>query len=257
MPNSIADPLVESLDTDADSPLVRIEGERSGAVTIWIDRPQRRNAMDSLTVAALHEAFETLRGAEGVRIVFLRGAGGCFSDGDDREGLRLSLDLSEDDHRQNALAEAAMLKGLSYIPALTVALVEGVADGLGLGLVAACDLAAAVADARFGAGEVRRGLVAASLTPYLIEAIGPRTARALLARGERIDAAEAEKIGLVQHVVTNRARSKPSPPVWPRKPKSTSSKRSPKPRPLFAASPAAPSTTPYWPKPPISKHGRG
>src|SRR3954463_4391476 len=78
MTNPIADPIVEVPDTDAMTPLVHLDSTPEGAVTVWINRPAKKNAFDAATIAALHQAFETLHGAEGVRIVFLRGVGGAF-----------------------------------------------------------------------------------------------------------------------------------------------------------------------------------
>lgn len=205
MPNPIADPLVEAVDSDADSPLAHIDATPMGAATVWINRPQRHNVLDSMTIAALHEAFETLRGAEGVRIVFIRGTGGHFSGDLGAEDLRLWGDLNEDDHRQDALAVARMLKTLSEIPALTVALVEGDVFGVGAGMAAACDMALAAADARFGFPAVRLGLPPSPVTPYVVEALGARRARALLGLGRSFDAAQALAIGLVNEVVADAA----------------------------------------------------
>ncbi|HWW27340.1 MAG TPA: enoyl-CoA hydratase-related protein, partial [Caulobacter sp.] len=125
MTNPIADPIVEVPDTDAMTPLVHLDSTPGGAVTVWINRPARKNAFDAATIAALHQAFETLHGAEGVRIVFLRGVGGAFSAGADLEWMKAAADWSEDDNREDALGLAQMLKALHDIPALTVALVEG------------------------------------------------------------------------------------------------------------------------------------
>jgi methylglutaconyl-CoA hydratase len=205
MPNPIADPLVEAVDSDAESRLVHIDATPTGAATVWINRPQRRNALDSLTVAALHEVFETLRGAEGVRVVFIRGTGGCFSADVEADDVRLWGDLNEDDHRHDALGVARMLKTLSDIPSLTVALVEGDAFGAGAGMAAACDVALATADARFGFSAVRLGLPPALITPYVVEAVGVRAARAVLAQGRPFDAAYALAIGLVHQVVADAA----------------------------------------------------
>jgi methylglutaconyl-CoA hydratase len=205
MTNPIADPLVEAVDSDADSKLVRLESTREGATTVWINRPERKNAFDSLTIAALHEAFETLSGAEGVRIVFVRGAGGTFSAGADVQWMRDAADLTEDDNRADALAMARMLKQLSDLPFLTVALVEGSAFGGGVGLVAACDMAVATASAKFAFSEVKLGLVPATISPYVVAAIGPRAAKGLFATGRIFDAAHAEKIGLVDEVVADAA----------------------------------------------------
>lgn len=201
MPNPIADPLVEGVDSDAASPLVGIESTRDGAVTVTLNRPTKKNAFNAELIAALAEAFETLHGAEGVRVVFIRGAGGSFSAGADLEWMRAAAEFTEAQNRDDAFELARMLKLLWDIPALTVALVEGAVFGGGGGLVAACDLALATADARFSFSEVRLGLIPATISPYVVHAIGPRAARGLFATGRIFDAAHAEKIGLVTEVV--------------------------------------------------------
>jgi methylglutaconyl-CoA hydratase len=201
MTNPIADPLVENIDTDATSSLVRIEATPEGVATITINSPATKNAFDAQVIAALAQAFETMHGAEGVRIVFLQGEGGVFSAGANLEWMAAAAELSESDNREDALAMAGMLKALWDIPALTVAVVQGGAFGGGAGLAAACDLAIAVDDAKFSFSEVRLGLIAATISPYVVRAIGPRQARALFATGRVFDAAYAEKIGLVSEVV--------------------------------------------------------
>ena len=117
MTNPIADPPVEQPITDAMTPLVHLDSTPEGAVTVWINRPARKNAFDAATIAALREAFETLHGAEGVRIVFLRGVGGVFCAGADLEWMRSAADWSEDDNRADALDLAHMLKALHDVPA--------------------------------------------------------------------------------------------------------------------------------------------
>jgi methylglutaconyl-CoA hydratase len=204
MPNPISDPLVENvISPDIAEAPVRIEATPEGIATVTIDRAHRRNAFDAPTIAALAEAFETLQGAEGVRIVFLRGSGGSFSAGADLDWMRIAADWSEADNRQDAMGLAKMLKALSDIPALTVALVEGSAFGGGAGLVAVCDIAIATASARFAFSEVKLGLTPATISPYVVNAIGPRIAKGLFATGRVFDAAYAETIGLVQEVVAD------------------------------------------------------
>lgn len=201
MPNPIADPLVEVPDTSPTSDLVRIEATVEGAATVILNRPERRNAFGADLISAMSEAFETLHGAEGVRVVFLRGEGGYFSAGADLEWMRAAADDTEADNRADAMAMAVMLKRLWDLPALTVALIEGGAFGGGAGLIAACDLAVAVKTAKFSFPEVRLGLVPATVSPYVVHAVGPRTARALFATGRVFDAAYAERIGLVSEIV--------------------------------------------------------
>ena len=200
MTNPIADPIVEVPDTDSVSLLVHLESTPEGAVTVWINRPEKKNAFDAATIAALREAFETLHGAEGVRVVFLRGMGGAFSAGADLSWMADAVDWSEEDNRDDALELAHMLKALHDVPALTVALVEGPAFGGGAGLVAACDHAMATANATFSFSEVKLGLTPATISPYVIAALGPRTAKLLFATGRVFDADAAWSYGLVDEV---------------------------------------------------------
>jgi methylglutaconyl-CoA hydratase len=200
-----ADPLVELPDVSPTSQLVDIEATVEGAVTVTMNRPARKNAFDADLISALSEAFEDLQGAEGVRVVFLRGAGGTFSAGADLDWMRSAVEATEGENREDAMALARMLKGLWDLPPLTVALVEGAAFGGGVGLAAACDMAIATADARFSFSEVKLGLTPATISPYVVAAIGPRTARALFATGRVFGAEEALRIGLVGEVVANAA----------------------------------------------------
>ncbi|MDG2522267.1 enoyl-CoA hydratase-related protein [Caulobacter segnis] len=200
MTNPIADPLVENIDTDATTNLVLIEGTVDGAVTVTINRAAKKNAFDAATIAALRQAFETLHGAEGVRVVFLRGAGGMFSAGADLEWMRSAADWSEADNREDAMELASMLKALHDVPALTVALVEGAAFGGGAGLVAACDMAIATQDVKFSFSEVKLGLTPATISPYVVAAVGPRNAKVLFATGRVFGAGDAQAYGLVSEV---------------------------------------------------------
>jgi methylglutaconyl-CoA hydratase len=203
MSNPIADPLVEGRDTDTQSDLVQIDATDDGVATVTINRPERKNAFNAEVIAALRAAFDTLEGADGVRIIFLTGAGGVFSAGADLEWMRDAADHTESDNREDAMAMAVMLKRLYDLPALTVALVEGAAFGGGAGLAAACDLAFATGNARFAFSEVKLGLVAATISPYVVAAIGPRRARGLFATGRQFDAAFAQRIGLIDEVAAD------------------------------------------------------
>jgi methylglutaconyl-CoA hydratase len=105
-----------------------------------------------------------------------------------------------EDNEADALALAAMLKALWDLPQLTVAMVRGAAIGGGAGLAATCDVAVAHAGAQFRFSEVRLGLTPATISPYVIRAIGPRWAQALFASGVGVDAEQARAIGLVHYV---------------------------------------------------------
>jgi methylglutaconyl-CoA hydratase len=189
---------------DEDSPVL-IDATRSGIVLLTLNRPEKRNALGPELVVALSDAFDTLKGADHVRAVFLRGAGASFCAGVDPDYIAESADWLEDDIREDALRLATMLKKLSDLPQLTVALVDGAAFDAGAGLVAACDLAVATDAASFAFSEVRLGFSPAAASPYVIRALGARNAKALFATGRVFKAAEALKWGLVHDVVAGAA----------------------------------------------------
>ena len=199
--NAIAHPLLADPAPDANDDLVQIRSTTDGVVFVTINRPDRRNAFDAPTIAALYEAFETLQGADHVRVVFIRGAGGTFSAGADLAWMRDAADWSEGDNRTDAMGLAKMLKALHDVPALTVAIVEGAAMGGGAGIVAACDMAVAVKGTKFAFSEVKLGLIPATIAPYVVEAVGARRARALFLTGNVFDADYAAHVGLVDAVV--------------------------------------------------------
>ncbi len=205
MINPIADPVIEIVDTDSQSTLVRLEASAAGVATVLINRAEKRNAFNSEVIAALDQAFETLEAADGVRAVFVRGAGGTFSAGADIAWMKQAANHTEADNREDALNMAKMLKRLHDLPMLTVALVEGAALGGGAGLAAACDMAIAVKDARFGFSEVKLGIVAATISPYVVAAIGRRRARALFATGAAFGTDAALHYGLIDQVVEDTA----------------------------------------------------
>jgi len=205
MPNPIADPLVEGMDRELDTRVVEVDATPEGIAYVTLNRPARRNALNSEVTAALTEAFETLQGAEGVRAVFIRGAGGVFCAGADLEWMQSAVEFTEADNREDAMQLARMLKALWDLPSLTVALVEGAAVAGGAGLACACDLAVATQGAKFGFTETRVGLVPAIISPYVVRAIGERESRGLFATAQLFDAEHALRIGLVSELVPDAA----------------------------------------------------
>lgn len=205
MTNPIADPLVEVPDTDALSDLVLLEATPDGVATVTLNRAAKKNAFNAEVIAALRQTFETLRDADGVRLVFLTGAGDAFSAGADLEWMKAAVEWSESDNREDAMGLASMLKALHDLPQLTVALVDGPAFGGGAGLAAACDIAVATERSTFAFSEVKLGLTPATISPYVIRAIGARNAKALFATGEMFNASAAQGYGLINQVVPDAA----------------------------------------------------
>jgi methylglutaconyl-CoA hydratase len=186
-----------------------LEVSPEGVAVVTLNRPEKRNAFDELMIANLAETFETLKGADHVRIVFVRGAGETFCAGADIDWMRRQGERSVGENEEDGLALARMLRHLHELPQLTVAVAQGAAMGGGGGLLAACDIAVAVRDTKIRFSEVRLGLTPATIAPYVVEAIGARWAKALFASAESFDGAFAEKIGLVQYTVDDASGLKP------------------------------------------------
>lgn len=174
-----------------------------GVAVVMLNKPAKHNAVDEVMIAQLREAFETLKGADHVRVVFLRGAGETFSAGADPDWLRRQGERTLDDNEKDALEFARMLKALHDLPRLTVALIDGAAMGAGAGLVAASDWAVATARAHFRFADVRFGVTPAAISPYVVEAVGVRTARGLFASALPFDAETAKQIGLIHELAAD------------------------------------------------------
>lgn len=185
----------------SDYETITLDATRAGIAILTLNRPEKHNAFNSQVIAELTDALETLEEQDTLRMVILRGAGKSFSAGADLEWMKAAQNWSREDNEQDAMALAEMLRKLAELPQMTLALVQGAAMGGGAGLVAACDIAVAVGSAKFKFSEVRLGLTPATISPFVISAIGPRWAKALFVTAEGFDADYAEKIGLVQYVV--------------------------------------------------------
>jgi methylglutaconyl-CoA hydratase len=176
--------------------------ERSGPVAwVWLSRPEVHNAFNAALIAELTDAFAALKDDMGVRAIVLAGRGRSFSAGADVHWMRQQGGAPIEENTADARRLAMMFHAIAESPKPTVARVHGAAIGGGIGLVAACDIAIGATGAVFAASEVRLGLIAATIAPYVIRAIGARHARRLFLTGERIDSSAAEKIGLLHEAV--------------------------------------------------------
>jgi len=185
--------------------MLRIERDARGVVTLMLDREAARNALSAELVGRLTEALVSLAGDTSVRIVLLTGSGSVFCAGADIGEMRAAGAASAEQNEADARRFAMMLECLERQPQPTVAIVNGAAYGGAIGLIAACDMAIAGGSARFALSEVRLGLIPAMISPYVIRAIGERQARRWFLTGEAMDAATAERIGLVHQTVADAA----------------------------------------------------
>ena len=174
---------------------------RDGPVArLRLNRPDLHNAFDAGLIAALTVALERLAADQAVRVVVLEGAGASFSAGADLNWMRGMAAASEEENREDALALARLMRTLDELPKPTIARVHGAAFGGGVGLVACCDIAIGVPEAKFGLTESKLGLLPAVISPYVVAAIGARHARRLFATAEIFGADEARRIGLLHDV---------------------------------------------------------
>lgn len=172
-----------------------------GVATVTLNRPQRNNAYNSAMIDGLHRAMDELTSAAGPRAVVIKGNGRHFQAGADLIWINEVRGGTRAENIAASRATAEAVDRLNRLPVPTIALVHGFCVGGGTGLIAACDIVIAAEDAKFAISEVRWGLTASIIFPQLNDAIGVRQLRRYGLTGERFDAAEACRIGLVHQVV--------------------------------------------------------
>lgn len=175
---------------------------QSGPVsTVTLNRPEVRNAFNDEVIAELTEAFTRLGQEPQVRAIVLAAVGPAFCAGADLNWMRRMADYSHAENLADAAQLAEMLRVIYTCPKPTVARIQGDVYAGGMGLVAACDLAVSVDSANYCLSEVKLGLVPATISPYVIRAMGARAAHRYFLTAERFDAGQALRIGFVHEVV--------------------------------------------------------
>lgn len=172
-----------------------------GVAVVTLNRPDLHNAFNETLIAELTEVLNVLDADDAVRAVVLAGNGKSFCAGADLNWMKKMAGYGAAENLADAQALALMLRTLNGLSKPTVARVQGAAYGGGVGLTACCDIAIAAIEASFALSEAKLGLIPATISPYVIEAIGARQARRFFLTGERFDAAEAYRIGLVHDIV--------------------------------------------------------
>lgn len=172
-----------------------------GVATVTLNRPDVRNAFNDEVVAELTAVFLELGKRAEVRCVVLAANGPAFCAGADLNWMKSVATYTREQNIEDAGGLARMLEILYRCPKPTIAKVQGDAYAGGIGLVAACDIAVAADGAHFCLSEVRLGLIPATISPYVIRAMGARAAHRYFLTAERFTAAEAQRIGLLHEVV--------------------------------------------------------
>ena len=184
-------PLFSTLELLLDGPVARI----------WLNRPELRNAFDEEVIGELNQAFATVTAMPDVRVIVLGARGTAFCAGANLNWMRRAADFTCEQNTQDAAGLAAMLRAIHESPKPVIGRVQGDVYAGGVGLVAACDMAVSVDTAGYCLSETKIGLIPATISPYVLRAIGARAAQRYFLTAERFSAAEAHRIGLVHEVV--------------------------------------------------------
>jgi methylglutaconyl-CoA hydratase len=175
--------------------------KQGGVARVTLDRPELRNAFDDGLIKKLHAAFDDVSKDKAVRVMVLAGNGPAFCAGADLNWMKRMAGYSYDENLADARALAEMLAALDRLPKPTIARVHGPVFAGGTGLVAACDIAVGTPEAKFCLSEAKLGLSPATISPYVLRAMGERMARRYFLTAEVFDAQEALRIGMLSALV--------------------------------------------------------
>ena len=179
-----------------------LEVTKHGAVArLTLNRPELRNAFDDALISSLTRTFVEIGKDPSVRVMILAGNGPAFCAGADLNWMKRMAGYGYDENLADAGALAQMLATLDRLPKPTIARVHGPVFAGGTGLVAACDIAVGTPEAKFCLSEAKLGLSPATISPYVMRAMGEREARRYFLTAEVFDAAEAFRIGMLSLLV--------------------------------------------------------
>lgn len=186
-----------------------IELEQSGSIlTLWLNRPESRNAMSLNMVKAIQQVFKSIENDLSIRAVILRGKGGHFCAGGDIKDMAQLRGEAANVGSNQPYADfnrqfGYMIEQVDQAPQTVVAVLEGAVLGGGFGLACVSDIAISLADAKFGLPETGLGVIPAQIAPFVVKRIGLTQARRLALLGNRFDGQTALKVGVVHEVVNS------------------------------------------------------
>ena len=170
--------------------------------TVTLNRPEIRNAFNDNTISELTSVFKQLGQSDDVRVIVLAAAGKAFCAGADLNWMRAMADYDYQENLADADTLAQMLKTIYDCSKPTIAAIQGDVYAGGMGLVAVCDIAIAVKNANFCLSEVRLGLAPATISPYVIKALGARASQRYFLTAEVFNAKKARQLGFVHERVS-------------------------------------------------------
>lgn len=174
--------------------------ELDGVCTVTFNKPQKHNAFDDIFIRELQKIMSTLSARQDIKAIIFQANGKNFSSGADLNWMQRMAKYNHAENTADALELAKLIHSIYTCPKPTIAKIQGATYGGGLGIIAACDIAIAADNAKFCFSEVKLGLIPAVISPYIIAAIGARTANALFISAELFSAEKALAINFVQHL---------------------------------------------------------
>lgn len=196
---TIKNDLIPSLDYSNDKVLFDVD--RYGVATVTLNNPDKHNAFDDGVIAALTTIFMHIATRDNIRVMVLASTGKSFSAGADLGWMKRMASYSYEENLADANALANMLKALNFLPQTTIAKIQGAAFGGAVGLASCCDIVITSNKASFCLSEVKLGLIPATISPYVVNAIGQKACRRYFQTAERFFADKAMQLGLVDEVV--------------------------------------------------------
>jgi len=180
---------------------VLLEVNEQGIATVTLNNPEKHNAFDDVIIKQLTDIFNDISQRDDISILILASNGKSFSAGADLGWMKRMAGYSYEDNLKDANALAQMLKALNFLPQTTIAKIQGAAFGGAVGLASCCDIVIASTKASFCLSEVKLGLIPATISPYVVDAIGLKASRRYFQTAERFFSDKAQQLGLVDEVV--------------------------------------------------------
>jgi len=182
---------------------VLFDVNEQGVAEVKLNNADKHNAFDDKIIADLTHIFRVIADREDIKLVILSSTGKSFSAGADLGWMKRMAQYDYEDNLRDANALAHMLKALNFMPQPVIGQIQGAAFGGAVGLASCCDIVIASEKASFCLSEVKLGLIPATISPYVVNAIGQKAARRYFVTAERFSANKAMQLGLVDEVVAH------------------------------------------------------
>ncbi len=180
---------------------IQLKQLKTGVATVTMNRPEVHNAFNAQMIEELTGVFKKLNDDASVQVIILQANGKSFSAGADINWMKSMAQATESENKVDSEKLAALMRTINFNAKATIAKIQGLALGGGVGLACCCDMVVAELTAKFGLTEAKLGLVPAVISPYVIDAIGTRQARRYFQTADIFDANQAKSLGIVSAVL--------------------------------------------------------